>query len=230
MKVGGYAYLVSNSDIYVNLYISGNAGITLRNNTVTLTQKTNYPWDGSIRIIVDPENSAVFPVNLRIPGFCKNPDIKVNGKKFKKLKIEKGFAQINRKWKSNDKITLNFPMPVTRYECHPNVTENTGLVAIQRGPVVYALEALDNNGCVDIELPSEPDFSIEHMPELLGGITVIKGKTTADTTFTAVPFYVLANREKSSQAVWLRQKDKKEEASGWDNLLYRQFSPSAVIK
>ena len=71
---------------------------------------------------------------------------------------------------------------------------------------------------------------LDRNQKLLGGITVIKGKTTADTTFTAVPFYVLANREKSSQAVWLRQKDKKEETSSWDNLLYRQFSPSAVIK
>jgi len=223
MKVGQYAYLTGNNGIYVNLYIGGNAGIALKNNTVIMTQETNYPWDGNVKIIVYPRNTSRFPVNLRIPGWCQKAQIKVNGKKIKKPVMVKGFARINRKWKKNDKIVLNLPMPVTKYECHPNVTNNAGLVAIQRGPIIYGIEALDNNNNINIELPSAPEFTTEYMPEHLGGTTVIRGKTAANTTFTAIPFYALANRAKSSQAVWLRQKDKKVKTTGWDNSLYREY-------
>jgi DUF1680 family protein len=127
-------------------------------------------------------------------------------------------------------IELNFFMPVERVEAHPNVKQDNGLVAIQRGPIVYGLEALDNNADLNVTLPADPQFEIERVPEFLGGVTVIKGKSSEDKTFLAVPFYALANREKSSQVVWLPQTGKKEKPAGWEDKLYRRLDPAALAR
>ena len=127
-------------------------------------------------------------------------------------------------------IELDFPMPVQRIEAHPNVKEDSGLVAIQRGPIVYGLEGLDNGANLRITLPIDPQFEIEQRSEFLGGVTVIKGKSTKGRPFLAIPFYALANRGKSSQVVWLPQKAKKENPAGWKDRLYRQLDPATLIR
>jgi DUF1680 family protein len=230
MKVGGYAYAKSNTAIYVNLYIGGTAKIALSDNTVTMIQQTEYPWGGRARITVSPERESQFSMNLRIPGWCQEARLKINGADLEQFQIHKGYACISRKWKKKDMIELDFPTPVQRIEAHPNVKEDTGLVAIQRGPIVYGLEALDNGGNLGISLPINPQFETEHRPEFLGGVTVIKGKTTEGRPFLAIPFYALANRGKSSQVVWLPQKGKKENLTGWKDELYRQLDPSTLIR
>lgn len=126
-------------------------------------------------------------------------------------------------------IELDFAMPVERIEAHPNVAANHGLVAIRRGPVVYGLEGVDNDGNVDIVLAADPKFKTEPLPDFLGGVTVVKGKSAEGKTFTAIPFYVLANRDKSSQIVWLTQKGKKEDPAGWQGRLYRPLDPGTLI-
>jgi len=229
MKVGGYAYAQSNSNIYVNLYIAGAAKIVLRDNKVTVTQQTEYPWKNKVRITVSPESESAFSMNLRIPGWCRKAELRLNGDRIEQPRVMKGYVRINRKWKTGDVVDLDFKMPVHRIEAHPNVRTDNSKVAIQRGPIVYALEALDNNDHIDITLPTEPDFKTEHLPEFLSGVTVIKGKSADGRTFTAIPFYALANRENSSQAVWLPQKGKIESpAAGWRGRLYRILDPSGL--
>jgi DUF1680 family protein len=228
MKVGGCVYATADSDIYVNLYIGGTGKISLNGNMVTLTQQTEYPWAGKVRITVDPESESAFSMNLRIPGWCQIATFKINDVELKQPRVFKGYVRIERPWKAGDVIDLDFAMPVERIEAHPNVAANRGLAAIQRGPIVYALEALDNSGSPDVTLPVDPAFSTEHQPEFLGGVTVVKGKSDRGTTFTTIPFYVLANRDKSSQRVWLAQKSKKEDPAGWQRRLYRSLDASTL--
>ncbi|MHC4527709.1 MAG: glycoside hydrolase family 127 protein, partial [Planctomycetota bacterium] len=228
MKVGGYAYAGSDNELYVNLYIGSNASIALADNVVTLGQHSEYPWDPKVEIIVSPVVEKSFAINLRIPGWCrKGPRIKINGV-VARYPVNKGYASINRTWKANDVIELDLPMPVERMEAHPNIKDNQGLVAIQRGPIVYGLEAFDNGGKFDIILGADPKFETEHERHFLGGVTVIKGKTSEDKPFVAIPFYALANRGKSRQIVWLPQQGKTETPTGWQSKLYRRLDPATL--
>ena len=138
------------------------------------------------------------------------------------------YVPLLRKWKWEDTIELDFAMPIRRIEAHPNVKDDNGFVAIQRGPIVYGLEAFDNGGNLDITLPVDPQFESQHHPDFLGGITVIRGKSEKGTSFLAIPFYALANRGKSSQVVWLPQVRKKEDPNGWEHKLYRPLESSAL--
>jgi DUF1680 family protein len=230
MKVGGYAYAGSNNEIYVNLYIGSTACIALADNVVTLAQKTEYPWAPKVKIIVSPVVEKPFSLNLRIPDWCSSAKVRINGTRTKSSPLHKGYARISRKWKANDVIELDLPMPVERIEAHPNIKDNQGLVAIQRGPIVYGLEAFDNGGNLDITLPTQIEFETEHHRNFLGGVTVIKGKSSEDRPFLAIPFYALANRGKSSQVVWLPQKGKTENPTGWQDKLYRKLDPSTLAR
>jgi DUF1680 family protein len=230
LKLGRYIYAHDNKEIYVNLYVGGSGRILLPDNTITITQQTEYPWNGNVKIRVHPQTQSQFSVNLRIPGWCRKTKLKINGVAAAEFPVRKGYVRIEREWKGNDVIELYFLMPVERVEAHPNVKHDNGLVAIQRGPILYGLEALDNNPDLDVTLPADPRFKIGHMPQFLGGVTVIKGKSSKGKTFLAVPFYALANREKSSQVVWLQQTGKRENPAGWEDKLYRSLDPATLAR
>ena len=227
LHLGRYAYAHTDRDIYVNLYVGGSCTVPLPDTPVVLRVETDYPWDGAVKIVVDPEKDAEFSVRLRIPGWCRDAKLKLGGRAVADPRTCKGYAVLQRRWKKGDTIELAMPMPVMRMEAHPSVTANTGKVALQRGPLVYGLEGLDNDGVPAVTLPplghSSPKFKQEHRADFLGGITVITGTSADGKPFTAIPFFALANREKSQQEVWLSQSDKKEDVSGWRGKLYREY-------
>ena len=136
----GYVYAQDGEQLFVNLYVAGKGNVKLNDRKIALTQETKYPWDGNVSLAVLPETPGEFTVNLRIPAWCAAPSLNVNGEPVEKLDIEKGYAKLNRSWKSGDVIELNLPMEVQRIEAHPRVAADAGRVAIQRGPVVYCFE------------------------------------------------------------------------------------------
>lgn len=137
--------------------------------------------------------------------------------------MDRGYAKVNRLWQSGDKITLDFPMPVIRLAAHPQVRENAGRVALQRGPLVYCLEEADNGPVLtDIVLPLEPEFQTTFDPELLGGVVTIEAEAyrSADddqrlyrpfsaalrkVRIKAIPYYAWNNRGVGEMLVWIRQ-------------------------
>ena len=225
LHVGRYAYARTDNDIYVNLYVGGEAAIPLKDNRVGLKVDTEYPWKPKVSIAVNPSKPAEFAVRLRIPGWSRDTKLSVGGKLLAKPPVEKGYAVIRRSWKRGDKIELDIPMPVMRIEAHPGVAENKGKVAIQRGPIIYGLEGLDNDGKPLVTLGEDPKFEAKYRADLFGGVVVVSGKTAEGKPFTAIPFYVLANRERSNQEVWLPQQGKTESRQGWEGRLYRQWQP-----
>jgi DUF1680 family protein len=116
-------------------------------------------------------------------------------------------------------------MPVMRMESHPKVAENQGKVTIQRGPIVYGLEGLDNHAKPLVTLPKDPGFTLTFERNLLGGVMVVHGNTAEGKKFTAIPYYAFANRENSNQEVWLPQENKTETKKGWEGRLYRRWQP-----
>jgi len=249
----GYVYAQGKHGIFVNLYASG-AGriVTPGGHTVEIKQETRYPWDGKVRVSLKladkPCKVGWFQLNLRIPGWCDNPKLTMNGKPidpttYKGLRFQNGYANICRCWNRGDAktrerdipdvIELDLPMPVRRIEAHPRVTADAGRVAIQRGPIVYCFEEVDNpQGVRNIILAKDPKFEIEHRPDLLGGVTVIKCVDRSGRPLTAVPYYAWDHREPGSMVVWVRQDGKSRtpdvDDPSWEGKLYRPLDPATL--
>lgn len=170
--VPGYIYGVKGEELYVNLFISNNSTLTIGKQQVTVSQSSNMPWEGNTDILIQPEKSSIFTVNVRIPGWARNeaaPDnelywfkdkstksavIKVNGQAVN-MSLNKGYVAINRKWKKGDKITVELPMDIHRVMCDTRVSANVGKTALQRGPIVYCSEGIDfaDTRILDMILP-----------------------------------------------------------------------------
>jgi DUF1680 family protein len=122
----------------------------------------------------------------------------VNGKSIS-LTLDKGFARIQRRWQKGDRIELDLPMTIERVVADDRVAEDRGKVAIQRGPIVYAFEGVDNDGHVlDRSLPRDTALTARFDKNLLGGVTVISGGG-----LTAVPYYAWNNRGRGEMTVWI---------------------------
>lgn len=217
-----YIYASSDNAIYVNLYIGSSAKIDLKSTSVLITQETDYPFNGKIKISILPQKEDRFTLKLRIPEWAKSFNLKLNGITIIETPRDDGFVWLTRQWKSKgDIVEIEFPMPVVRIVSHPNVKNNEGRVAIQRGPLIYGFEAIDNNGDINITLAKEPEFQTAFRKNLLNGIVVVSAKKIDGGVCLAIPFYALANRGKSKQIVWVNQQDFKRPTGGWENSLYQ---------
>jgi DUF1680 family protein len=162
-----YIFSYHEDSIYLHLYMSSVLNIAGEADGISIEVATGYPWDGQVELTVDVAQPREFTLALRIPGWCQTPSATVNGEQLELAAImDRGYAKVNRLWQSGDKITLDFPMPVIRLAAHPQVRENAGRVALQRGPLVYCLEEADNGPVLtDIVLPLEPEFQTTFDPE-----------------------------------------------------------------
>jgi DUF1680 family protein len=238
-SLGKYVYAFNDDELYVNLFVGSNAHVTMAGDRVRLEQQTRYPWDGEIRINVDPDRPRNFAVYVRIPGwtgehvmagdlyrfFGATPPgvaVKVNGRTMS-LAIVNGYAKIQRDWKSGDSIDVSFPMPVRRISADPRIKDDTGLVALQRGPLVYCAEWPDNDGhALNLIVPDNAQLHAEFRKNLLNGIEVITGdalqaekagrgseQITKPVQFVAIPYFAWANRGMGEMAVWLPRSPQK---------------------
>jgi uncharacterized protein len=228
----GYVYATAGDVLYVNLFIAGRGTVEADGRPVTLTQSTRYPWDGAVRIAVDPDSPASFELALRIPGWARGeavptdlyrfldesadaPTLSVNGETVP-LEVRNGYARLRRTWQAGDAVELVLPMPVRRVVSHEAVTADAGRVALQRGPLVYAVEGVDNNSLVfDIFVADDTPLGTELRPDLLNGVVVLTGGAIAVSKvpsgkaigtprpLLAVPYYAWANRGKTEMLVWL---------------------------
>ena len=226
----GYVYAVGEEGVFVNLYAAGTTKIALGDNSVALTQKTDYPWNGRVELTVAPRKSAEFSVCLRIPGWCDGAKLAINGEPVQTLDVSRGYARLRRQWRAGDAIQLDLPMPIRRIEAHPSVKADLGRVAIQRGPIVYCFEACDNDGRVkDIVLARDPKFVTQHRGDLLGGVTVLSGVASDGRKIVAVPYYAWDHRAAGEMAVWVKQSGKSATPAAddpaWKDKLYRTFEP-----
>src|SRR4051812_17428642 len=237
-SVPGYAYAVQSDSIFVNLFAKGTADIHLADKrAVKLTQDTRYPWDGTVRIVIQPEQPGTFDLKLRIPGWARNepvpsdlyrfadtsteqPVIRVNGTDVP-MAVTDGYSAVRRAWKAGDVVELVLPMPIRRVLANDQVEADRGRVALQRGPIVYAAEWPDNpNGKVrNIVMPREAQLTSEFRPDLLGGVQVIRGRAFGlahdaqgtvikrEQDFVAIPYATWANRGRGQMVVWLAESD-----------------------
>ncbi len=226
-EVGSFAYSISDEGVWVNLYGSNVLDTKFPDGSrVKLMQETDYPWDGTIRIILEDAPAREFSVFLRIPGWASNSIVKINDKVAGDNLKKEQYFEVKQTWSAGDVIELVLPMPVQLIEAHPLVEEVRNQVAIKRGPIVYCLESVDLPDGVkitNVAIPSVIKFRSHFDKELLGGVTVLQGKAHVlagvdwgnalyrqishlkpkSVDVRLIPYYAWGNRGKSEMTVWM---------------------------
>jgi DUF1680 family protein len=231
--MGERAYAHRGNAIWTVLYLGSTATVPLDGGKVKLVQTTKLPWHGEVEIKVEPETSFSFDLHLRVPAWSDGScSVAVNGRTIGALRAENGYARVRRTWKAGDVVKLTLPTPVQRVHAHPKVKANVGRVAVQRGPVVYCLEGVDNdsharNRC----LPRDAKTRFTFRANLLGGVGTLTGDAlevsrgddanlkTKKVPFTAIPYYAWANRAAGEMVVWLAERPAVAELPGEDGVL-----------
>ncbi|MEP7143760.1 MAG: beta-L-arabinofuranosidase domain-containing protein [Ferruginibacter sp.] len=231
-SLGNYIYGTSSNAIWVNLFVGSNTNLTIGKTKVALTMKTGYPWKGDIQLIVSPSTKQAFELRIRIPGWLvepapgdlyryesdekSTPVIKVNGQTVQYSNAD-GYAVIERTWKKDDVVTVEFPMVVKRVISNPAVLQNSNRIALQYGPIIYCVEGADNSdGVFGLVVPANTIFETQFEPSLLGGVNTIhfvapvvtvssdgQAVNTFSKKITAIPYFSWNNRGSNSMQVWL---------------------------
>lgn len=200
-SIGNYIYASSDDALWVNLYIGNTGQIRIGETDILLTQETDYPWDGSVKLTISTSQPLEKEIRLRIPNWCKTYDLSINGKRIN-VSEKKGYAVI-KDWKSQDVIALDMNMPVEIVAADPHVKENFGKRAIQRGPLVYCMEEIDNPEYFDqIQLSPSTTFQTAFVSDILNGIKTIKTNGRAQSA-TFIPYYAWDNRKAGKMRVWI---------------------------
>ncbi len=226
----GYFYAMSRDGVYVNLYHNSELDWQLEDGVgLKLTQSTNYPWSGGVRFTINPAHASDFTLHLRWPEWASSAEVQVNGQPFALHDLRPGsFIAISRTWTQGDTVTLNFPMTAVEMVSNPRVTDDYGRIAMQRGPLVYTLEQIDQNGTPlsDIFVRSNVPVAAETRKDLLGGVTILKvpglmaeksvvqeplyqplatavSRAKRPATLTFIPYYAMGNREPTPMEVWV---------------------------
>lgn len=226
-SIGGYFYSNTTDRLYVHLYNSNSATFELGETSVQIEQETNYPWDETIQFTVKPSEETQFDLALRIPGWCRKFTLTVNGES-QSITPENGYVIINRQWQDGDTISLTLDMPVDRIAPHPEIRQDAGHVALQRGPLVYCLEEVDNGArLANIVIPNNANLEVTLEDALFDGICTISGDAVrlepdnwsggmyqpqavieykkSPFEFKAIPYFLWANREPGEMRVWIRE-------------------------
>ena len=229
----GYVYAVKDKDVYVNLFLSNKSELTVGKKTVALSQQTNYPWDGDITITIDKNTVGEFALKIRIPGWVKGKVVPsdlysyTDGKRLgyrvsvnnQELYPEiRDYITIDRKWKKGDKVQIHFDMEPRVVRANNKVEADRGMVAIERGPLVYCAEHPDNDFDIFSALVNqEPQFQFGKTE--IAGTSVVTLTTDAQTlefnkqgkllvkdqTLTLIPYYAWCHRGSGKMRVWLSQ-------------------------
>src|SRR5271170_2986158 len=226
----GYFYSTSADGIFVHLYDNSELNWGLENGVgLKVVQKTNYPWDGNVEITVTPAEASEFTFYLRIPGWADHVQVAVNGKAVPGATPGE-YLPIRRRWSSGDVIELKVEVVPQVIEANPRVADDTGRVEIQRGPLIYCLEEIDQPSGISLSdvavnpgrQPAE-QFQTEFKSDLLGGTVVLhhtgavyergasqkalysrygREAKTRKVPLTFIPYYAWANRQATSMQVW----------------------------
>lgn len=225
-SVGQYVYSVKDQIGFVHLYIGSQTTLELGETKVAINQESNFPWDGDVTFTVNPEQTISGTLAFRIPGWARSYTLSVNGEEHSTQLVD-GYAYLTRTWAKGDELQLSIPMEVEIIHPHPALKENAGKIALQRGPVVYCLEEVDNSsGLSGLAIDSEQAIEHSFEKDTLNGVVILKGEAlktelkesstaslyvsekqinTTKTSFKAVPYYAWANRGEGEMAVWIRK-------------------------
>lgn len=231
-SLGDYVYGKSGDAIWINLFVGSNTNFTFDKTNIAVNMQTNYPWQGKVRIHIEPDKRIIKELRIRIPGWSRNeavpgglyrflspampPEIKVNGQYYN-ARYENGYAIVQKTWRKGDVVEINLPVYARQIEAIGEVKQNNNRIAIQRGPLVYCVEGTDNNGQAwNLVIPKETIFSDTNHFVLTEPIVALKAEVpvvtisadglsvhTEKKNIIAIPYYTWANRGQTQMQVWL---------------------------
>ena len=218
-SVPGYVYAAQGNDLYVNLYMANTMTHRLGGREVTLSQHTDYPWSGEVRLTVDQNRAGTFTLRLRIPGWVRGEvvpsdlysfadeqpsayRVSLNGEVLSG-ELENGYFCITRNWKAGDEVCLSMDMQPRFVRAHEAVEADRGRLAVERGPLVYCAEWTDNpdTDVLQAAVSAGDALTSEFVPGLLGGLQVVR-----DGSLTLIPYYAWCHRGSGKMEVWLHEK------------------------
>ena len=221
-SLNDYIYSVTDDTLYVDLYVGSEAELTLADKTVQLSLQSQFPWQGTVGLTL--HTAGRYGIALRIPSWAKEYKIAINGKAVKAEK-QNGYVLLKQNWHKGDEITLDIPMEAVLYQANPEVRENIGRLAVQRGPLVYCAESIDNGEDLEcIRLVDGMEFTEEYTGTLFNSAVSLQtsavreakenslykpyGKPRAlhKQQLTLIPYYCWGNRGENEMMVWLYQK------------------------
>ena len=221
-SVGGYVFGLGENEVAIHLYGGAETELSLAGGRVRIAETSTYPWDGAIRVAVDPDTARAFTLSLRIPAWCRNARVRVAGADVA-VTPERGYLRLDRTWHPGDVVELDLQMSAERLWAHPDVKADVGRVALRRGPLVYCFEGQDQAAPLHrLRLPRTGALSSEFRSDLLGGISVLRADGLAATDqdpvlyrsippveaaspLLAVPYYIWCNRGPNPMQVWMRE-------------------------
>lgn len=225
-EVHDYIYSINNNSVWFNLYSGSELNTVLNGkDKIKLSQTTQYPWEGNVKIAVDIAPKKAISFFLRIPEWCEKAEIIINGQPFSAENKSNSYTEINRIWKKGDVIELNMDMPVRLLEANPLVEETRNQTVVKRGPIVYCLEATDIDGKQKMEnvlIPADIHFTTEKINIAGSPLVALKGKAKLadekswnntlyrtvnkadkEVSITLIPYYAWGNRGKMDMTVWM---------------------------
>jgi len=219
-----YTHSVLPDCIALHLYAASEARVTMQGVAVRLEVETDYPWDGKVTVRVKCAQPVLFTLRLRIPGWCSGASASCDGEPVDLRRgVRDGYLAIKREWGASSEVQLELVMPVVRVRANLRVHHDRGRVALQRGPLVYCLEQVDNGPQLDeLLLPREAEIVAHAEPDLLGGVVVLEAEakrlipaddalySTAAPAMVpaklrAVPYALWANRGEGEMSVWIHE-------------------------
>jgi DUF1680 family protein len=225
-SLGDYICTVdpSSATIFVNLYAEGEFTVRLAATTVMLREKTRYPWSGRIEFSVESEGESSFTLAFRIPSWSKDYSCRVNGRPCEGTISPQGYFLLTRAWRNGDSVELILDMQARFVFADPLVREDAGKLALQRGPLVYCLEEIDNGPDLHaITVSPDVRISESYDPDALGGVVSLSlearrddtsrrpdhpyasaAPSTRSVTIIALPYFAWCNRSPGEMIVWIR--------------------------
>lgn len=219
-SLGQYAYTSSSDTLFAHLYIGSEANLTLSGRNVSMKLESELPWKGNVSLtIASADGSGQFALALRVPAWSKGSSFSINGQPATP-EIRDGYAYFARDWQAGDVIAAEFAMTPQRVYAHPNVRANAGRVALQRGPLVYCLEEIDNGApLANVMLPADADIRVATRGDTIvlqaDGVRQVESEPSlyrhsapdlVGQPLTAVPYTQWGNRGQGEMQVWIREK------------------------
>jgi DUF1680 family protein len=222
-----YVVLSSADEVRVHQFITGRWTADVAGGEATLSVQTDYPWQGQVRVTVDATPGGTWGLGVRVPHWATTAEATLNGESIQ-ASPEEGWLTVSREWAVGDELVLELPLDVRFTRADPRVDADRGAVAVERGPLVYCLEAVDNPGqrLDDVVIDPTAAATLGEEPSLLGGVATVVARgrrrsrtaggwwpyrvdgTTADgedadLELTAVPYFVWGNRDEGAMRVWV---------------------------
>jgi DUF1680 family protein len=227
----GYFYSTSEEGVYVHLYDNSSFQWRLADGSpLQIVQETRYPWEGDVKLTISPARVGEFTLFVRVPGWSRQTAVRVNGAAVSDVRAGE-YLPIRRRWSGGDTVELSFDMTTHLLKANPAVTDDRGRVALQRGPIVYCMEMLDQEAAG--QTPDMTGYTAHldgattarYEDDLLDGVVVLEHpgsvvqtaqesglyfsaageqKTPeSPTTLRLIPYYAWANRTPSQMQVWI---------------------------